>query len=46
VEGTVTAVAGRLGRALDAWWFTPLPLGRIAALRVLVYLFVWYDVFS
>jgi len=27
------------------WWLAPQPLGRIAALRVAVYLFAWYDVF-
>jgi S-formylglutathione hydrolase FrmB len=32
--------------ALRRWWFGPQPLGRIAALRVAVYLFAWYDVFS
>lgn len=32
-------------RAVHRWWFTPQPLGRVAALRVLVYLFAWYDVF-
>jgi hypothetical protein len=31
--------------ALSRWWFGPLPLGRVAALRVIVYLFVWFDVF-
>lgn len=34
-------MSGVVGR----WWFAPLPLGRIAALRVIVYLFVWVDVF-
>ena len=27
------------------WWFTPMPLGRIAALRTLAYLFIPLDVF-
>ncbi|HVV74708.1 MAG TPA: hypothetical protein VHC43_01635 [Mycobacteriales bacterium] len=31
--------------AISRWWLAPLPLGRIAALRVGVYLFAWYDVF-
>jgi hypothetical protein len=30
---------------VTTWWFGPLPLGRVAALRVIVYLFVWFDVF-
>ena len=30
--------------ALSRWWFEPVPLGRIAAFRVLVYLFVPVDV--
>jgi hypothetical protein len=42
---TAQALAGRGTRALHRWWFTPLPLGRIAALRVVIYLFSWYDVF-
>jgi hypothetical protein len=37
-----TRGAERIGR----WWFTPMPLGRVAALRVIVYLFAWYDVYS
>jgi Vitamin K-dependent gamma-carboxylase len=40
-----TSVIQRPAGALHRWWFTPLPLGRIAALRVAVYLFSWYDVF-
>jgi hypothetical protein len=27
------------------WWFTPMPLGRIAALRTIAYLFIPLDVF-
>jgi hypothetical protein len=38
-------VAGAVTGALARWWFPPLPLGRVAALRVIVYLFVWLDVF-
>jgi hypothetical protein len=37
--------APRAPRAAMAWWFTPLPLGRVAALRVIIYLFTWFDVF-
>jgi hypothetical protein len=36
---------GMAAMALWGWWFTPLPLGRVAALRVIIYLFVWFDVF-
>jgi hypothetical protein len=52
VEGDMTtAVQGRLARsdygaAVERWWFPALPLGRVAALRVILYLFTWYDVFS
>lgn len=35
-----------VGSAAHRWWFSPVPLGRVAALRVFVYLFAWYDVFS
>jgi hypothetical protein len=35
----------RLGRAALNWWFTPVPAGRVAAFRTLVYLFVPVDVF-
>jgi hypothetical protein len=46
---TAAAVPGTAGRragtALQNWWFTPMPLGRVAALRVVLYLFVWVDVF-
>lgn len=27
------------------WWFTPMPLGRIAALRTIAYLFIPLDIF-
>lgn len=40
--------AGRAGRAaasVENWWFTPLPLGRVAAMRVVIYLFAWFDVY-
>jgi hypothetical protein len=39
-------VGARGAKALERWWFTPLPLGRVAALRVIIYLFAWFDVFS
>lgn len=32
------------GAALSRWWFEPVPLARIAAFRVLVYLFVPVDI--
>lgn len=35
----------RAAKAFGGWWFAPLPLGRVAALRVIIYLFVWFDVF-
>jgi Vitamin K-dependent gamma-carboxylase len=28
----------------SSWWFRPVPLGRVAALRVILYLFVFVDV--
>lgn len=34
------------GRAIAAWWFTPMPLSRIAILRVIVYLYVPIDVIA
>jgi hypothetical protein len=37
-------MGGRVIRALKAWWFAALPLGRVAALRTAVYLFVVIDV--
>ena len=43
----MTATAGRVRRASSAWsrwWFGPLPRGRVAALRTIVYLFVFVDV--
>jgi hypothetical protein len=36
----------RAAKAFESWWFTPMPLGRVAALRVIVYLFAWLDVFA
>lgn len=35
----------RAGRAVLDWWFAPVPAGRVAAFRTLVYLFVPVDVF-
>jgi hypothetical protein len=47
VAGAVTgSPVGAALAKLDGWWFRPMPRGRIAALRVIIYLFVWYDVFS
>jgi len=36
----------RLATKFEQWWFTPQPLGRVAALRVIIYLFAWYDLSS
>ena len=33
-----------LARGIHEWWFRPLPRGRIAAFRTIVYLFVFVDV--
>jgi hypothetical protein len=33
------------GGALVGWWFRPAPRGRVAALRTIVYLFIFIDVF-
>lgn len=42
----ITADVGvRTANRFERWLFTPMPLGRIAALRVIIYLFSWYDVF-
>ena len=35
----------RVTQALSSWWFEPLPRGRIAALRTLLYAFIFVDVF-
>jgi hypothetical protein len=45
MTGRALEAGNRVTKALGDWWFTPLPLGRVAALRVLLYLFVWFDVF-
>ena len=40
----VTSAAARLVRSLGGWLFEPLPVSRVAALRVLVFAFVIVDV--
>jgi hypothetical protein len=45
MAGQVAGTGDRAARAVWGWWFTPLPLGRVAALRVIIYLFTWFDVF-
>ena len=35
----------RAGTAVVDWWRTPVPLARVAVLRVAIYLFVLYDIF-
>jgi hypothetical protein len=45
MTGQVTDAGRRVAQGLSGWWFAPLPLGRVAALRVIIYLFVWFDVF-
>jgi hypothetical protein len=42
----VADLGTRGAKRLERWWFTPLPVGRIAVLRAVIYLFAWYDVFS
>ncbi len=34
------------GKAVVGWWTTPLPLARVAVLRVAIYLFLLYDIFA
>jgi hypothetical protein len=46
VTGQALTVGNRVLRRFEAWAFTPLPLGRVAALRVIIYLFAWYDVYA
>lgn len=36
--------AGSLPSRLVGWWFSPLPRGRVAALRTILYLFILVDV--
>ena len=33
-----------IGQRLIGWWFKPLPRGRVAALRTILYLFIFVDV--
>ena len=37
------AVTSSLPRAVE-WWFAPMPLGRVAVFRTVVYLFIFVDV--
>ncbi len=46
---SIRSAAERLRRAarpVARWWFTPIPLARVALLRAAVYLFVVYDIFN
>jgi Vitamin K-dependent gamma-carboxylase len=43
MDGLMSAAISILGR-LGAWWFAPLPRGRVAALRTVLYLFIFVDV--
>lgn len=38
--------AASAGRAVVGWWTRPVPLARVAVLRVAIYLFVLYDIFE
>lgn len=40
----MTRVLGA-GRAVVGWWTRPVPLARVAVLRVAIYLFVLFDIF-
>jgi hypothetical protein len=44
MTGRALNAGNRVAKAFGDWWFAPLPLGRVAALRVIIYLFVWFDV--
>ncbi|ACQ79080.1 conserved hypothetical protein [Beutenbergia cavernae DSM 12333] len=48
MSATTTTPSGgllrKVGGAVTGWWFTPLPLARVAVFRVLVYAFVVFDV--
>ena len=44
MDTTLTAAPTRPPSALSRWWFTPVPMARIAWLRRLAYAFVWVDV--
>ncbi len=41
---SATDRARRLGGGLVGWWFSPVPLARVAVLRAAIYLFVVFDV--
>ena len=41
----VRSPAPSLGERARDWWFAPVARGRVAALRVVVYAFIFYDVF-
>lgn len=41
----MAALAARAGSSVLAWWLSPLPRRRVAWLRVLVYGFIFVDVF-
>ena len=43
-RANVRGVGDVAARAVNRWWFTPVPLARIAAFRVLVYAFIPLDV--
>jgi hypothetical protein len=45
MSDAIVDVGTRTGKRFERWLFTPIPLGRVAALRVVIYLFAWYDVF-
>jgi hypothetical protein len=42
---TPAQAPSRIGARIRAWVFEPVPLARVAVLRVLIYLFVVYDMF-
>jgi len=43
--GTPMNSLTRAGGAVVNWWCSPVPLARVAVLRVAIYLFVLYDIF-
>jgi hypothetical protein len=43
---TTQSLHAPLLRRLTTWWFEPIPRGRVAALRTLVYVFVFVDIFA
>ena len=38
-------LAGRVARRVAGWWLAPLPVGRVAVLRRVIYAFVVFDIF-